>query len=94
MAQNPRDLVVGQTYRLDELSQMFGVEMDEDSRIVVPGLGIPYAVVVTDLNDGWWAICPVCNVAIETVERKDEESFTKAEYRAHYEEQHGGEAES
>jgi len=30
-----RELVVGETYGYDELSEMFGVEINEDSRIVV-----------------------------------------------------------
>jgi hypothetical protein len=32
-----RDLVVGETYSLDELSDMFGVDIDEDTRIIVIG---------------------------------------------------------
>jgi len=31
----PRDLVVGDTYSYEELSEMFGVDITEDSRIVV-----------------------------------------------------------
>jgi ribosomal protein S14 len=34
-AKGKRDLVVGETYGYDELSEMFGVEINEDSRIVV-----------------------------------------------------------
>lgn len=32
----PRELVVGETYTLAELSDIFGVEVTEDSRIIVP----------------------------------------------------------
>lgn len=37
----PRDLVVGETYSLDELSAMFGVTITEESRIVVPDMVVP-----------------------------------------------------
>jgi hypothetical protein len=61
--------------------------------------GIPYApygfVSSVDMADGrvgtnWFALCPKCARLIPLRERKDEESFTKREYRKHYEAEHGG----
>jgi hypothetical protein len=86
---------MGQTYSLDELGAMLGVEIDEGSRIVVPGLNtIPYA------HEGWlrlpnvaglqwYALCPDCGELIRCSERKDFESFTKVEYHEHWKEEHG-----
>lgn len=49
------------------------------------GLGpvLPYAN--QEVRDGRvFEVCPVCGVQIECIEQKDFESFTHAEYAAHY----------
>lgn len=89
-----RDLVVGETYTTEELGEMFGMEITEESRIVVPGIGIPYGKVVS-YDDGserglqWFALCPSCDSLVLLTEMKDEESFTKREYMEHWESAHG-----
>jgi hypothetical protein len=36
MSKEPRDIVVGETYTREELSEIFGQEITEDTRIIVP----------------------------------------------------------
>lgn len=52
-------------------------------------LGIPYARQKLDpITHAWFVTCPICHTRIDLVTRKDFESFTGQEYRAHVAKEH------
>ena len=51
--------------------------------------GIPYARQQRDPDTRtWFMVCPICGTQITLAARKDFESFTGQEYRAHFAKEH------
>jgi hypothetical protein len=57
------------------------------SRATPTRIGIPFALQLRDAA-GAYVRCPVCNVRVNLIERKDFESFTRREYAQHYAAKH------
>ena len=59
------------------------------SNVARASVGIPYARHQQDTaTREWFVVCPVCGARVVLEARKDHESFSGAEYRAHFADQH------
>jgi hypothetical protein len=75
---------------VDGVTRLADLEVGDRIRT---GIGIPYGRIVS-YDDGtekgltWFALCPSCDSLVLLTEMKDDESFSKREYAAHWNEKH------